>query len=79
MDPKTPNEYMANELISIKSRTAFITFLATFWLGKYLMITWDNINGGIIQLWGAEKLTEEQLYGLDTLVHDFMIKYEENI
>lgn len=72
-----PDEYMAKELLQVKSVTAFMTFLTTFWLGKYVMVTWNNLNKGVMQVWGAEDLTEDQIELLNKIVWDFMADYEE--
>ena len=73
----TPNDYMAQQLMSVKSQNAFMTFLTTFWSGKYVMVTWDNLNHKVMQLWGTDDLTDEQLAGLYELVYNFMGEYKE--
>jgi hypothetical protein len=72
------NEYVAEQLMEIKSETALLVFLATLWLGNHVMITWDRLNGGVMQIWGAENLTDEEIDNLDAFVWNYMSRYEEN-
>ena len=73
-----PDEYMAQQLLQVKSETALLTFLTTFWLGKYVMVTWDRLNGGVMQIWGAEDLSDDEIDRLDKIIWDFMALYEES-
>ena len=72
-----PDVYMANQLLQIKNENAFLTFLTTLWLGKYVMIAWDRLNSGVMQIWGAEDLTEEQVDKLNEIVWEFMEHHKE--
>ena len=73
-----PNEYMARELMQIKNETMLMSFLTTIWVGKHLMITWDKLNGGIMQIWGAIDLSNDEIDKLNELVYEFMAYHEEN-
>ena len=70
-------EYVATQLIQVKNENAFMTFLTTVWAGNHVMITWDNLNKGILQTWGTEDLEEQELDRLIMLVHEFMGNYSE--
>jgi len=73
-----PDEYMAMQLMQVKGQTEMMIFLTTFWLGKYVMVSWDNVNSGILHMWGVDDLTEDALLKLESLVWDFMGDYEES-
>lgn len=72
-----PNEYMARETMQIKDETMMLVFLTTVYLGKHVMITWDRLNGGIMQIWGADDLNNDEIDKLNELVWGFMAHYEE--
>jgi hypothetical protein len=74
-----PNEYMAKNLMEIKSETELMYFLTTMWVGKYVMLTWDKFNGGIMTIWGAEDLEDSQIALLSDLVWNFISNHESEL
>jgi len=72
------SEYMARETMQVKGETMLLVFLTTLWLGNHVMITWDRLNGGVVQLWGADDMDNDDKDRLSEIVWDFMAHYEEN-
>ena len=63
-----PNEYVARTLLQVKNETALLTFLTTLWLGTPVMVFWDKLNGGIIQLWGGEDMSDSEVLMLEKII-----------
>lgn len=72
-----PDEYTAEKLLQIKNETSLLVFLTTIWLGRHVMIAWDRLNGGIIQIWGAEDLTADEVENLNNLIWQFLDHHKE--
>ena len=71
------SEYVARQLLQLKSSTMFITFLTTLWMGNNVMLAWDNLNNRLMNMWGVEDLEDEEYDILNKIVYDYVIEHEE--
>jgi len=66
------NLYAADQLMSLKSSTGLQSFINTVWNGVPIMVIWNHLANGIMQIWPENIVEEEDLYVLENLIKLFL-------
>jgi len=64
--------YAADQLMSLKSSTGLQSFINTVWNGVPIMVIWNHLANGIMQIWPENIVEEEDLYVLENLIKLFL-------
>jgi len=66
------NLYAAEQLMSLKSSTGLQSFINTVWNGVPIMIVWNHLANGVMQIWPENIVENADLYMLENLMRIFL-------
>ena len=58
--------------MQIRSSTGLQTFVTTVWNGVPIMVVWNNLASGIMQIWEENVVADEDLEALSNMINDFI-------
>jgi len=67
--------YFAEQMMELKEVTTAISFVATMWAGRNIMIAWNNLNKDMIDIFCFDDISEEDLVDLYAITEKFLEKY----
>ncbi len=66
------NLYAAEQLMSLKSSTGLQSFINTVWNGVPIMVIWNHLANGVMQIWPEYVVEEGDLYMLEDIMRIFL-------